>query len=85
MTVLPLTHVQAEALALISDWTADEREYLRVEAPRLGLQTPFRGGTLLDVARKAVAIAKGGLERRGYDEVRSCGEVWESVRGCCWI
>jgi gamma-glutamylcysteine synthetase len=37
---------QREALALISDWTAEEREYLRREGPRHGLRTKFRDGTL---------------------------------------
>jgi glutamate--cysteine ligase len=32
------------------------------------LATPFRGGTLRDVALKVLDIAKGGLERRGHDE-----------------
>jgi glutamate--cysteine ligase len=59
---------QSEALALISDWTAEEREILRVQVPRTGMKTPFRGGTLQDVCKKVVGISKGGLERRGYNE-----------------
>jgi glutamate--cysteine ligase len=59
---------QAEALDLISTWTQDDRDYLRNEVPRLGLATPFKGGTVQDVALKVLAIAQGGLERRGYDE-----------------
>lgn len=59
---------QAEALDLISTWTQDDRDYLRSETPRLGLATPFKGGTVQDVAKKVLAIAQGGLERRGYDE-----------------
>lgn len=59
---------QAEALALISDWTDAEREQLRSEGPKYGLQTPFRGGTIQDVSKQVVAIAKRGLERRGLDE-----------------
>jgi glutamate--cysteine ligase len=31
---------------LVADWSADEREQLRIEAPRLGLATPFRGKKL---------------------------------------
>jgi hypothetical protein len=37
----------------VSDWTAEEREYLRVEVPRRGLRTPFRGGTVQSVAKQA--------------------------------
>ncbi len=42
-----------------------EVQALRDEVPRLGLKAPFRGGTVLDVAREAVAIADSGLKRRG--------------------
>jgi glutamate--cysteine ligase len=59
---------QSEALALISDWTAEEREMLRVQVPRTGMKTPFRGGTFQDVCKKVVGISKGGLERRGHNE-----------------
>ena len=66
----------AEASALISDWTVSERRHLRDQVPRLGLKTPFRHGTALEVAREAVAIAEKGLQRRanadkaGNDERR---------------
>ncbi|MEW5305396.1 MAG: hypothetical protein WDW36_007938 [Sanguina aurantia] len=60
---------QRESLALVSDWTAEEREYLRVEVPKYGMRTPFRGSTIQSIAKQVVAIAKGGLERRGHDEV----------------
>ncbi|MBT9289386.1 glutamate--cysteine ligase [Prosthecodimorpha staleyi] len=53
-----------EALALVADWSAEERQYLRDAAPRLALKTPFRSGTLLDVAREAVALSRKGLARR---------------------
>jgi len=55
----------AEVSALTRDWTGDEVQVLRDEVPRLGLKTPFRGGTVQDVARDAVAIADRGLKRRG--------------------
>lgn len=59
---------------LVADWTTEERQLLRDEVPRLALDTPFRGGTLLDVARRAVAISRTGLSFRsrldavGHDE-----------------
>ena len=49
---------------LVKDWTAEERQQLRDTTPRLGLKAPFRNGTLLDVARRAVAIAADGLKAR---------------------
>jgi glutamate--cysteine ligase len=39
------------------------------QVPRLGMATPFRGRTLQEVTKEVVSIAKGGLERRGMDEV----------------
>src|SRR5690606_9167363 len=59
---------------LVKDWTREERNFLRDEAPRLGLRTPFRGGTLQDVARETLRIARAGLsarhrlDRSGEDE-----------------
>ena len=40
-----------------------------IQVPRLGMSTPFRGRTIQDVTKQVVSIAKGGLERRGLDEV----------------
>ena len=54
----------AGASALTSDWTEAERQGLRSTVPRLGLNTPFRGGTLLDIGRDMVGLALGGLQRR---------------------
>ncbi|NBB82931.1 MAG: glutamate--cysteine ligase [Alphaproteobacteria bacterium] len=54
----------AEASALIADWTAQERAHLRAEVPRTALRTPFRGGTVRDLARRVLGIARGGLKRR---------------------
>jgi len=53
-----------EAWQLCRDFTAEERNHLRDQAPRQGLATPFRGGTLQDIARQTVAIAQAGLKRR---------------------
>ena len=47
--------LQAEALALVSDWTQEEREYLREEVTRGALATPFRGGTVQDLAKQVGA------------------------------
>ncbi|MEM6852715.1 MAG: glutamate--cysteine ligase, partial [Pseudomonadota bacterium] len=49
---------------LVKDWTAEEREALRDEAPRLGLKTPFRKCALQDLAREALAISRDGLAAR---------------------
>lgn len=51
---------------LVKDWTEEERETMRRDVPRTGLATPFRGETVGDLARRVLAIARKGLERRGY-------------------
>jgi len=50
---------------LVKSWTAAERQALRNEVPRTALSTPFRKGTVFDIAREAVAIATAGLTNRG--------------------
>ncbi len=51
---------------LVKDFSMTERHALRDTVPRLALKTPFRNGTVLDLAQQAVAIAAGGLARRDY-------------------
>tara|TARA_B100000676_G_scaffold90711_1_gene90427 strand:+ start:1996 stop:3363 length:1368 start_codon:yes stop_codon:yes gene_type:complete len=52
---------------LCKDWTNEEREYLRAETAKTALETPFRNGTVLDIARQAVDIAELGLKNRGRE------------------
>jgi glutamate--cysteine ligase len=54
----------AEASELLADWTAEERQYMRAEVPRLAMATPFRRGTVGDLAERILSIARSGLERR---------------------
>jgi glutamate--cysteine ligase len=49
---------------LVKDWTDEERTMLRDQVPKYALDVPFRKGTVLDVARTALDIARGGLVRR---------------------
>lgn len=51
---------------LVSDWTEAERQTLRNEVPRTAIHTPFRGGTVADIARLVVDLAGDGLRRRKY-------------------
>ncbi len=72
------------AYDLIKDWTAEERQQLRNDVPRLALRTPFRDGTVLDIARQALDIAAGGLKARGHsnlfdDETKFLGPLREFV------
>jgi len=61
-----------QAAELVKDWTAEERERLRNDVPRLGLATPFRGRTLVPIAREVLALAREGLRRRARKD--NCGE-----------
>jgi glutamate--cysteine ligase len=57
---------------LVKSWTAAERQALRDQAPRTALATPFRKGTVLDVAREAARIARAGLAaRKRFNELDS--------------
>ncbi len=56
----------AAAWDLVKDWTAEEREYLRVETPKQALATPFRGATVGDIAAEVLALARAGLRARGH-------------------
>jgi glutamate--cysteine ligase len=54
------------AWALVETWSAQERERMRADVPRLALDTPVPGGrTLRDVARDALALSRAGLRARG--------------------
>jgi glutamate--cysteine ligase len=52
------------AYDLIADWTEAEREAMRAEVPRLGLDARIRSRTLRDVALEVLDIARDGLHRR---------------------
>lgn len=64
----------SDTLSLTKDWTDAERDYLRAAAPKTGLQTPFRSGTLQDVCAALLQISEAGLKRqnvlnaKGQDE-----------------
>ncbi len=50
---------------LVKNWSTEERQRLRDQVPVHALATPFRTGTLQDVARQVVEIAQLGLKNRG--------------------
>lgn len=49
---------------LVKDWTNEEREQIRTDVPRLGLQTPLSSGTLQDLAKEVLKISRLGLNNR---------------------
>lgn len=73
-------YYDADALAgaydLIKPWTAEQRQSLRDDAPRLGLQANAAGRPAREVALDMLALARAGLKRRdrrddkGRDETR---------------
>jgi glutamate--cysteine ligase len=53
---------------LVKDWTAAEHDALRRDVPKLALKTPFRGGTVADLALRVLDIAHAGLKSRAQDD-----------------
>ena len=66
---------QDAAWELIKDWTIDEMQALRDNVPRMALKTPFRDGTLQDIAKQTVTIAYDGLKRRAVPGGKSADET----------
>jgi len=70
---------------LVKDWSAEERQNLRDEVPRLGLQARIRDLSMLDLAKKCLGLAHAGLRRRnrldaaGRDETRHLQPLDEIV------
>ena len=62
---------------LVKDWTEAERHDLRYAVARMGLDTPFRDGTLLDVGRRALEISHAGLKARAKGD--GAGSTDETV------
>jgi glutamate--cysteine ligase len=52
----------------VRDWTLEEHAYLRAAVPKHGLKTPFRGGTVQDLAKRMLALAEIGLQRRSEED-----------------
>jgi len=61
---------------IVKGWTAEERQKLRDQVPRLGFQAKIRNRNLLSLARETLELARAGLTRRkkfdayGADETR---------------
>jgi glutamate--cysteine ligase len=52
------------AWQLVKDWSVDDHRNLRLNVPKMGLKTPLRKGTALDIARELVSLSQQGLKRR---------------------
>jgi len=60
---------------LIRGWSAQARQKLRDEAPRLGLSAEIGGRSLREVARDMLALSRGGLARRARRDARGRDET----------
>jgi glutamate--cysteine ligase len=69
----------------VKDWTAEERQKLRDDVPKLGFQATIRGRSLLSLAKQSLDLAEKGLVRRkrldqnGRDETRYLRPLQETV------
>jgi len=59
---------------LVKDWSLQEREQLRTDAPRSAMRAPFRNIGLLEIARQALAISANGLARRAIKNSQQADE-----------
>jgi glutamate--cysteine ligase len=61
---------------LVKAWTAEERQQLRDDVPRLGFKAHIRGRSVLQLAQACLGLAHAGLRRRnridsdGRDETK---------------
>jgi glutamate--cysteine ligase len=70
---------------MVKDWTAEQRQKLRDDVPRLGFKAAIGGRSLLELARQTLTLAEAGLVRRkrfdrnGRDETRYLRPLQEIV------
>ena len=63
------------AEALLRDATWEDAVALRAAVPREGLAASWRGGSLRDLARDAVAISRDGLRAQGPPQRCGAGRI----------
>jgi len=70
---------------IVKGWTAEQRQKLREDVPRLGFAAEIGGRTMLSLAQEMLGLAALGLKRRerldrnGRDETRYLRTLEESV------
>ncbi len=52
------------ACDMVKDWSAEERQQLRDDVPRLGLRAEIDGNSVLDLSREILDISHAGLAER---------------------
>jgi len=51
---------------LVKNWSAEQREQLRTDVPKLALNAMVAGRKVQEIARDALVLAREGLRRRGH-------------------
>jgi len=75
----------AAAWDIVKDWTAQERQQLRDDVPKLGFKATIRGRSVLALAKQTLNLAEKGLAGRrrfdafGHDETRYLRVLQEFV------
>jgi glutamate--cysteine ligase len=65
----------AAAWELVKAWSAEERQKLRDEVPRLGFGAAIRKRSVLDLATECLDLARKGLSRRDRLDANDCDET----------
>ena len=65
----------AGAWELVEGWSETQRSALRAEVPRLALKADVAGRKVRDVAKDVLALARGGLARRAYQDASGQDEA----------
>ena len=60
---------------MVKNWSADAREQLRVDVPRLGLAATIHGRRLNEVAAEVLHIARAGLAKRNRCNAQGSDET----------
>lgn len=63
-----------QAYEMVKDWDNHDRDWLRAMTPQHGLQTPFMGTTVQEIAKNCLALSKEGLKRRGVLDAKGNDE-----------
>jgi glutamate--cysteine ligase len=60
---------------LVKSWTAEERQKLRDDVPKLGFKAQIRSVPVLDLCKETLALARRGLARRDRQDMDGCDET----------
>jgi glutamate--cysteine ligase len=71
--------VLEDAWQLVKNWTNEERQTLRNDVPRTAIHTPFRRGTVAEIAKDVVGLAKRSLVGRDLGEEQFLAPLEETL------